>query len=1249
MANTTIRLRKSGVASNVPVSLELGELALNYADGKLYYKNDSGVITYISSGATTNSFATINANSSLVISTSNTDILSFAGANNITITGDGITKTVTIGSLLTDSLTITNPQIGASANSVANLYNIVQGVESIASNASQQALLAYGFANLAFHQANSAYDQANSGISLAQSAYDYANTIGGAAAPVDQYARDTANGANGLAQSAFDKANTANGLAQGAFNKANTALYANNGVLTIDGLIAGGTGTTSTYTSANGDFTEGFFYIEPSQNHITYNSGLFTPEANAAISSTPIGTIFNLIYSDNSTDTVTQTGLTTWFGAQANIGVTGFTVGSIKNIKSISWTSSAVQTVINSTGVIVGNVNVLNYTQSAYNTANGANGLAASSYNQANTATGIAQASFNVANTAYSDAIYLQGVNNTQNTSISIIQGVNAWQNTQISDVNGYAVSAFNRANNNAGHIAIIQGVDLTQNADIIAINQYAQSAYAQANLSVGVDATQNTRLDSIETINTNQNTSISIIEGVNVTQNTRLDGVEVVNLSQNTTITEVNQYAQSAYNRANNSLSLSGGTVTGNVIINGNVDVTGNITYTGNVTTVTITGNSGQFFGNTTTGFEALYAGIATGYDFQPATVFQITSNSDSYAQINHQNINSGTDASTDLVATADNGNENDTFIDMGINSSLYSNPDFNLSGPNDGYLYVHGNTNTGGGNLIFATMHQNDIIFAVQGQKTENEVMRITSANNVVIKNQLSINGKDFQSVNDTQNTNITAVNQFAQGGYNTANTAQANTVVTQGVDAWQNTQITLVGEVAQAAFDKANTGGSSSAGLAGWTVIDDNYTVSNNVQLIANTTVSGFTVTLPATPVTGNTVVITDGSIVSVGWSNNQVTVARNGSTILGYADDLVLNVSRSTATLVYDGGTWQVSSTVGPKGDTGAAGPAGATGNTGPQGAGANATQRTYRFTATNNQTIFVGADAYSQSLSYNVNAVSVYLNGVYLRPADDYVANNGTTIYLTSGTFANDALDVVAFESMSLTAAQNTIATYVYTASAGQTSFGGADINGNVLDYNYNNIFVTLNGLTLRKGVDYLEANTSYIALTSGAVANDELSIVAFGSFSVQGMNSQNTISSYYYTSTAGQTDFTGADIYGNTLSYMQDGLFVVRNGATLRNKIDYTATNGTTVSLATPTAANDEIAITAVGWFNVAANGYTQVEANNLFLTRTDANNIFATTTDVNALSANTYTKEQANTQFASTGKAIAMAIVFGG
>lgn len=43
MANT-IKIKRSSTASAVPSSLEYGELAINYADGKLFYKNASNQI-----------------------------------------------------------------------------------------------------------------------------------------------------------------------------------------------------------------------------------------------------------------------------------------------------------------------------------------------------------------------------------------------------------------------------------------------------------------------------------------------------------------------------------------------------------------------------------------------------------------------------------------------------------------------------------------------------------------------------------------------------------------------------------------------------------------------------------------------------------------------------------------------------------------------------------------------------------------------------------------------------------------------------------------------------------------------------------------------------------------------------------------------------------------------------------------------------------------------------------------------------
>jgi len=93
MSNTSIQLKKSGVTGNTPTSLTYGELALNYADGKLYYKNSGGGTSYISNQF---SFDTINSNNSLIFAGSSSDTLSFVAGDNITISTNTTTKTITI-------------------------------------------------------------------------------------------------------------------------------------------------------------------------------------------------------------------------------------------------------------------------------------------------------------------------------------------------------------------------------------------------------------------------------------------------------------------------------------------------------------------------------------------------------------------------------------------------------------------------------------------------------------------------------------------------------------------------------------------------------------------------------------------------------------------------------------------------------------------------------------------------------------------------------------------------------------------------------------------------------------------------------------------------------------------------------------------------------------------------------------------------------------------------------------------------
>lgn len=91
-----------------------------------------------------------------------------------------------------------------------------------------------------------------------------------------------------------------------------------------------------------------------------------------------------------------------------------------------------------------------------------------------------------------------------------------------------------------------------------------------------------------------------------------------------------------------------------------------------------------------------------------------------------------------------------------------------------------------------------------------------------------------------------------------------------------------------------------------------------------------------------------------------------------------------------------------------------------------------------------------------------------------------------------------------------------------------------------------------------------------------------------------------------FTATASQTDFT--------VNYTVGAVEVYMNGVKLKDTTDYTATSGTSIVLTSGAAVNDLIEVVA----------YTAVNVG-------DA-----------------YTKSQSDDRYASTGKAIAMAIVFG-
>lgn len=94
--------------------------------------------------------------------------------------------------------------------------------------------------------------------------------------------------------------------------------------------------------------------------------------------------------------------------------------------------------------------------------------------------------------------------------------------------------------------------------------------------------------------------------------------------------------------------------------------------------------------------------------------------------------------------------------------------------------------------------------------------------------------------------------------------------------------------------------------------------NYTAVNGDKLLCDTSAGTFTITLPATPAFGTTVTIYDKANFTV----FPLTIARNGSTIENLADDFSLDIGQTRNEIVYDGSTWHIYVSIGPRGLPGA---------------------------------------------------------------------------------------------------------------------------------------------------------------------------------------------------------------------------------------------------------------------------------------------------------------------------------------
>jgi len=174
MANTIIQLKNSGASGNTPTTLSPGELAINYADGKLYYGNQTNTAIL---------FDVITEPTGLNQEIQFNDSGAFGASANLKF--DKTTKTLTTDNIvageITSNVTTRISNVSNSAFAQANLaYNTANSVVTAGqANVGAGLIVVTGITNSAFGQANLAFDKANSASGLAQAAYNYANTVSG--------------------------------------------------------------------------------------------------------------------------------------------------------------------------------------------------------------------------------------------------------------------------------------------------------------------------------------------------------------------------------------------------------------------------------------------------------------------------------------------------------------------------------------------------------------------------------------------------------------------------------------------------------------------------------------------------------------------------------------------------------------------------------------------------------------------------------------------------------------------------------------------------------------------------------------------------------------------------------------------------------------------------------------------------------------------------------------------------------------
>ena len=174
------------------------------------------------------------------------------------------------------------------------------------------------------------------------------------------------------------------------------------------------------------------------------------------------------------------------------------------------------------------------------------------------------------------------------------------------------------------------------------------------------------------------------------------------------------------------------------------------------------------------------------------------INNNLNNYSQIAIQNNSAGTSASSDFIAYANNvTTDGSGYVDLGINSSGFTQSTYSVTGANEGYLFMSAPTGSGTtGNLIIATDStgtSNNLILATNGlASTANKRMVVFGTGRVAIGSMTDNGLNTLQVTGSILATTLTATStglylQSGTGSITSPESGQSNFIggTTPGTD--------------------------------------------------------------------------------------------------------------------------------------------------------------------------------------------------------------------------------------------------------------------------------------------------------------------------------------------------------------------------------------------------------------------------------------------------------------------------------